>query len=148
MQPELYFIGAVVGAVFLIALWRLRPVRRWPRSMPYSRRAGLLSRGELAFYRVLLTALLVTVPFAVWQEYGRPISGKHVDFVLADARTTAILLVIELDDRTHQQRDRRERDEFVDGVLGSAGVPLLRVKAAGSYDVGEVRRLVTEVLRG
>jgi len=55
-----------------------------------------------------------------------------------DAATTGILLVIELDDRTHQQAKRRERDEFVDRALTAAGIPILHVKAASAYDAREL----------
>ncbi len=67
-----------------------------------------------------------------------------MDFVLCDPRTFAILLAIELDDRTHQTDPRRrERDVFVDGALAAAGVPLLRVPVQRSYDV---RALQTQLL--
>ena len=89
---------------------------------------------------------LVTVPPDAWHEYGRPISGRHLDFVLVDAETTAIQLVVELDDRSHEKRDRRERDAFVDAVLASAGVPVVRVRAAARYDAKEIRRRLEDAL--
>lgn len=158
---EAFFIAAVAVLVAAVLLWRLRPVARWPRNMPYTRRAGLLSQGEFAFFRVLVRAVprgvsvapkvrladLVTVAPDAWHTYGRPIAGKHVDFTLVDWDTTAILAVVELDDRTHEQRDRRERDDFVDGVLGSAKVPVFHVKAAARYNLEEVRRLVEGAIR-
>jgi Protein of unknown function (DUF2726) len=36
----------------------------------------------------------------------------HVDFVLADASTPAPVLVIELDDRSHDRAEAKERDAF------------------------------------
>jgi very-short-patch-repair endonuclease len=83
-----------------------------------------------------------------WEDYGRPISGKHVDFVLADAATMTILLIVELDDRTHCQPDRRERDRLVDAALASAGVPVLHVTEAAGYDRREISSRVAMALEG
>ena len=62
------------------------------------------------------------------------IAQKHLDFVLVEERTSRILAAVELDDRSHERPDRVARDRFVDEALESAGVPLLRVKAARGYD--------------
>ena len=62
-------------------------------------------------------------------------------------QTTAVLLVVELDDWTHQRAGRR-RDVLVDVVLRSAGVPIVRVKAAARYNTGEIRRLLERTLAG
>ena len=64
-----------------------------------------------------------------------------LSFVLADARTLAPVLVIELDDKSHWQTDARQRDAFKDAALESAGVRVLRVKV-GRYDVGELRAAI------
>ena len=65
----------------------------------------------------------------------------HCDFVLADEETLAVVLAIELDDRSHWQPDAIRRDQFKDAALFAAGVSILRVKV-GRYDVGELRALV------
>src|SRR5262249_53316959 len=133
--------AALVAVVLAIIIWRLRPLKRWPADMPYRRRNGLLSRGELAFHRALAAAIpkgtalcpkvrladVVTVPPDAWYEDGRQLGGNTLDSVLVDAETMAILLGVELDDRSHERGDRRERDAFVDSVLASAGVPIVRV---------------------
>jgi len=79
--------------------------------------------------------------------YGAKISQKHVDFVIIDPLTTAILLVIELDDKTHQQADRQTRDIFVDQALAAAGVAILRVPAAREYDLDDLRDQIEHMLR-
>lgn len=63
------------------------------------------------------------------------ISRKHLDFVLCDAGTLRPALAIELDDRSHERADRQERDAFVDEVLGSVGLPLVRLPVRHSYDL-------------
>jgi Protein of unknown function (DUF2726) len=123
-------------------------------SCPYRRRRALLSRGELAFYRALVWAVrerfainvkprladVIWCPPSLWHTpVGARIAQKHVDFVLYDRETTAIILAIELDDRSHARRERKERDAFVNEVLAACGVVLLRVAAAARYDVEALR---------
>lgn len=150
-------LAAAVALVLLAAL--LRRLRPAERPLPYYARKYLLSNGEVAFYhalrRGLPDGLLIAVKVRLadvigcdaeaWRKgFGGRIAQKHVDFVLADAGSTATRLVIELDDRTHQRSDRRRRDDFVDRALAAAGVPLLRVPAAAKYDPAAIR---VEILR-
>ena len=71
---------------------------------------------------------------------------KHVDFVTCKAEDLAIAGVIELDDRSHDRPDRRRRDAFIDEAMGSAGIPILHLAARRSYEVAEVKRLLTDLL--
>jgi hypothetical protein len=151
----LIIIGCVVIA-FLV--WAARPLTR--RAMPYTRRDALLTNCELRFYRVLLRAVpagvtvfakvrlmdVVQVPDYAWKQYGGQGSGMHCDFVLVDAETTKILLVIELDDKSHWGDEARMRDGFKDAALASAGIALLRVKAAGRYSEKDLRGRIREAL--
>ncbi len=123
--------------------------RRNHKLMPYVRCEGLLSRGELAFYHALQAAVsgryaisiktrladILKCPDRLWKTvHGRRLAQKHVDFVLYDPRTTAVAVIVELDDRSHRHHQRRLRDRFVNKAFYEARVPLLRVHAAGSYD--------------
>jgi very-short-patch-repair endonuclease len=62
-----------------------------------------------------------------------------VDFVVYDRYTAAIVAVVELDDKSHNAKDRRDRDAFVDAVLGFVGVVIVRVRAASTYDADALR---------
>ena len=53
------------------------------------------------------------------------IQSKHVDFVITDTNAY-IKAIIELDDNSHKQADRQERDRFVDEVLTSIGYKVIR----------------------
>ena len=131
--------------------------------MPYRSRRGLLSRGELAFYTVLrdvvagrfgigikprLADVVWCPPRLFRTGVGARVSQKHLDFVLYDLRSTAVVLAIELDDRTHKRAERRARDGFVDEVLERCYVQLLRVPAARSYDGRRLRALIAERVGG
>jgi len=47
--------------------------------------------------------------------------------VLFDKQNISPVLVIELDDFTHEREDRKERDLFVNKLFNHCGVPILRV---------------------
>lgn len=151
----------VAGLLLLIVLACLARAMR-PRALPYFAQEFLLSKGELAFFRVLQRAVpdgLFVAPKVRladvigctadgWKRgFGGRISRKHVDFVVASEATARILLVIELDDRSHQRADRRRRDAFVDDALAAAGVPILHVPAATAYDPAALGREVTTAVR-
>lgn len=127
------------------------------------RRRPLLSRGELAFYRALRQAAgdslvvfaKVKLDDLVWpagrltrsdftKAWNR-VRQKHVDFVLCEPQSLAVRLVVELDDASHtpgHRHYRAGRDATVDAALTSAGLPILRVKAASRYEVGSLREAI------
>lgn len=133
-----------------------------PAEFRYSRVDSLLTPGERAFYSVLVDAvdgrfeIMVKVRLADLLEVaeGGPahrsalnrVMSKHVDMVLCEVGTLRPVLAIELDDRTHLQTSRRERDAVVDNAMKSAGMPLLREPARSRYSVDAVRRSVKSAL--
>lgn len=70
------------------------------------------------------------------------ITSKHLDFVLCRASDMHVVCAVELDDKTHQQTDRKARDAFLDRALKAAGVPLLRFPVRRSYDVLDLREVL------
>ena len=67
------------------------------------------------------------------------ISQKHVDFVLVGPVDGDIRLVVELDDQSHSQAKRLERDRLVDEILDRVGIPILRVRVASAYESEALR---------
>ena len=55
-------------------------------------------------------------------------------------------LAIELDDSSHNRKDRIERDLFVDQVFKTAGLPLIHVKVVQTYDVDELAEQIQSSL--
>lgn len=55
------------------------------------------------------------------------ISQKHVDFLICRNEDWLPMLGIELDDPSHDDRERFDRDIFVNELFASASVPLLRL---------------------
>jgi hypothetical protein len=74
------------------------------------------------------------------------ISQKHVDFLLVRASDFAPLAGLELDDQSHAETDRQQRDRFVDQVFAAGNLPLIHVTAASDYQVGELRTKVETAL--
>ena len=130
------------------------------RAMPFRSRGALFSRGELAFFFALRRAVgrryfiatkvrladLVTCPDADWRQHGHAIAQKHVDFVLCHRRTTRIIVAVELDDRSHDEPARIERDAFVDKALAASGIGLIRVPASATYSRWELRSRIKMAL--
>lgn len=150
VMTPIIFIGVIVFIVFVLALKN--------RRMPYYRRDSLLTKSELHFYQTLKQSIpenqiimmkvrmadIINCDDKAWRAgWGPKISAKHIDFVLIDAKTTEIKIAIELDDSTHRtNKDRIERDIFVNKAFEVAGVPLLRIPTQRNYDVDKLRTLI------
>uniref|UniRef100_UPI0022B9FDAB DUF2726 domain-containing protein n=1 Tax=Serratia liquefaciens TaxID=614 RepID=UPI0022B9FDAB len=57
----------------------------------------------------------------------RQISQWHADIAVLDTRNFTVACVIEIDDRSHQQRRRQRRDAIFNLAVEQAGITLLRV---------------------
>lgn len=85
---------------------------------------------------------------AQWQRAFNKISSKHFDYVLCAPGDLAVLCAVELDDATHNQRRRIERDRFLEGVCEAAGLPLLRVPTSRHYEVRDLQAEIRAALQG
>lgn len=81
-----------------------------------------------------------------WQSAFNRISAKHVDFLLIQKTDGKPVLGIELDDRSHRETNRVERDKFVDHVFESAGLPLLRIKVQSTYNPRQIMTQIEETI--
>lgn len=120
--------------------------------LPYSRK-NLLTKNEWSFYKQLKPiadklnlhilskvrlADLVEVKKGLnnseWQTAFNRINKKHIDFILCNPENLYPLLLIELDDSSHQQEKQKERDAFVKSLYEKTGYKLLRVSGAGNIE--------------
>ncbi|MEO6874672.1 MAG: DUF2726 domain-containing protein [Opitutaceae bacterium] len=67
------------------------------------------------------------------------INRKHVDFLLVTVSDLRPIVGIELDDASHEEENRQERDAFVDSAFSSAGLPLIHIPAQRTYSPAELR---------
>lgn len=119
-------------------------------------RHDIMSAAERAFFEKLYAAVRdqywVFTKVSLWEiarhrEKGgwNKIAQKHADFVLCDPRQKGkVVLVVELDDRSHNSASAQKRDAQKEAVLASAGVPLLRIKGVGNPDAA-VREVVKKL---
>lgn len=131
--------------------------------LPYRRKEYFFSQAERSFYGVLVKAvagefvvlskvrladvIYVEKGTGTWQSFFNRIQSKHVDFVLCAPELMQPVLVIELDDRSHDREDRRDRDSFVDEALAAAGLPILHVPARQKYSPIELKAGIAQRLR-
>lgn len=160
MNTVLLVIIVVVVAVLLLR----KPSSSGSGQYSYRRKPYLLSKAERSFYGVLSQAVgdnaLIFSKVRVadvlapqkglnrsgWQQAFNKISAKHVDFLLCDPQDCAVKLAIELDDASHGSAKRQKRDAFLERACESAGLPLLRIRAARGYGVVDIRQQIEAVL--
>lgn len=157
-------IGLWLGALLLGALILYQLLRRKPAAFPYERQPALFTPAEVRFFRHLQQALpsryrafgKVRIADVLrtreglskserWAAFNK-ISAKHLDFVICDAQSLALLGAIELDDSSHLLPHRIARDQFVDGALAAARLPILHVPVRRSYVIAELRQQLQETL--
>ena len=149
-------LGGIVGLVSRLAGRSTPKISGTPpfAALPYSARKYIFSAAERSFYEVLkrlvseeqtlfakvrlADLIYVSKGTASRQSHFNRISGKHVDFVLCN-RDLAPIVAIELDDASHDDQDRKDRDEFVAEALAAAALPLVHIRAGRAYVLDEVR---------
>ena len=151
LPPATIPIVALVALIVLVTLIRGTRARsagyayhRKPLLSPWERTAfSTLARqlrpGQHLCPQVRLADLLAVTargPNARQTALNR-VASKSVDFVVVDIATGDARLVIELDDRSHDRPDRRDRDALVDAALRVAGIPIARFRPGQRIDLGE-----------
>ncbi|NPA64269.1 MAG: DUF2726 domain-containing protein [Epsilonproteobacteria bacterium] len=149
----------VVAALFFFILALILIFLRKKPPLPYKRVRYILTPAERKFFHALqeavgeryyiftkVRAADVLLPKDAkdrsrWRSAFNKVACKHFDYVLCDGEFR-ILLAIELDDRSHDRADRRERDDFVNWACKSAGFELMRIKLQKSYNPKELRALI------
>jgi len=117
----------------------------------------LLTPAELSFYNYIFDALdsneyvLCTkvrlgdlVKFRGGDDKQRwkrlqQVNRKHIDFVVCSRKSMMPVFLIELDDSSHNRKDRKDRDHLVDSFLSQACLPILHVRCQRYYNP-EVRQ--------
>ena len=132
------------------------------KALPYRLRDDFLSPAEFSFYKVLssLVGARLTIQSKVRLAdvffVARPnenvaffnrIAQKHLDFLVCDSVMMKPLFGVELDDSSHKQNDRQERDEFVESVCKVAGLPLLRFPVQREYNSREIAAQIAPFLK-
>ena len=120
--------------------------------LPYIRK-NLMTKNEWSFYKQLkpiadklnLSILCKTriadlidiekgLNKSEWQTAFNRINKKHIDFILCKPDNLYPILLIELDDNSHDTEKGKERDEFVEKILEKAGYKLLRTRGTAELE--------------
>ena len=113
------------------------------KKVEHSKIEYLTSKTERHFYTVLQSLLpseyiihcqvsMMALVKPVSYKDNSKTWAKRMDYVITD-RDTKILAVIELDDSSHRQKKRQERDLYVNSAFDGHH-KLLRFEAQNSYD--------------
>ena len=71
------------------------------------------------------------------------VRGKHIDFTLLESgRKIKVKMLIELDDKTHNEPKRQTRDLEIDALFKAVGLPIAHIKVKPEYDLEEIRRIL------
>jgi len=145
--PPHYYTYAAGGALLYALIDIAIRVASRPR---YTTHPSLVSRAEMTLldaldgalgseYRIAIKPRVADI---ITLEGGSPrrrdeglrkLFGMHFDFAICEPETMRVLSVIELDDRSHNQRAVKRRDRLKNEICEKAGIPLVRIKAAKGY---------------
>lgn len=152
-----WLIILIVLAVFVLVAKAFAGQKTTGTESPYQKEPTLFTPAERSFLGVLEQALgdefrimgkvrladvLKVKPGIAGPERQKAfnkIQSKHLDFVACDPNSLTIEFAVELDDKSHERRDRQDRDAFLDKAMETAGLPIIRFAAKASYSVQEVR---------
>ena len=160
----LYILLAVI--VVGIILWFFSTVVKLSQESeytPYYKKQFLMSRAESDFNKVIIAAVgdrynvvpqvqlsrIVGVKAEerrnkTYYQYLNKIDRKSVDFALFSKDQFSPIAVIELDDSSHNRSDRVIRDEFVNKVINSIGLKIIRIKWSQSYNVEAIKKIIDD----
>ncbi len=159
---SLVFILILLLAVVAVIKVILRQKAQGAQNYPYEKKHALFSPAERSFLGVLeqadngrhrfmgkvRLADIVKVKSGMTnrarQSALNKIQSKHVDIVACDPTSLSVQFVVELDDSTHSQSKRQNRDQLVDNILKAAGIPVIHITAKKSYSVQEIQSVLSQ----
>ena len=111
------------------------------KSYSYSLKKSVFTNNELVFYKELRNAASSYIILSKInmkdvldaknnQSAFNAITQKHFDFLLCEPLSCKPILVIELDDSSHNTDKAKKRDSDKNSACKSAGLPILRVTNA------------------
>lgn len=162
--PVLYL---VIGLIVILLLRSLSGGATGRRKGSYELQnyilaPSIMTKAEMAFYNALVCVIaaeyriMVKVRLAdiilvkkngshYMAHFGK-IKAKHVDYLLCDPVNLKPVLVIELDDNSHRRADRITRDNFVDSVFKTVGLPILHHPVKREYNHNELLTSISNAI--
>ena len=147
-----------IALIFSILLKLKQKAGRSSQQHPYNKIDSLFTPAERSFLGVLNQAIEdnafvfgkvrvadVLKPSKgtsrkIWQTAFNKINSKHFDFVLCDKKDLSVLCAIELNDKSHNSKKRKDRDAFLTAACESAMLPLIQIPAQAAYNIDAIRQ--------
>ena len=159
-------LAVVLIALIVLIAVKQKQLHNGEEDAPYTRTPALFTPAERSFLGVLDLAAgkdfrvfgKVRVGDVLSPRAGQDrstrqialnrINRKHFDFILCRPDDLTVLCAIELNDASHQRKDRQERDEFLAKACRSAGLPLIAFDARHAYSPTEISARIAEAIAG
>ena len=148
----------IIGIIlFIVIFLTITSNLKSSGSYPYQLRGPLFTPAERSFLGVLNSVLKDDVHIlgkvrvadiltpakgmsrSNWQKAFNKISAKHFDFVICNKDDFSVLCVIELNDKSHNNKQRQQRDAFLEKACEAASLPLIQIKAQAGYLLDEIK---------
>lgn len=163
MDILLYFLAIPVILVIIIkAIASDSGNQKKSTVYRYNRKYVIMTEREQEFYKKLKLvcgdSILIFPQIHLSSLFFHNVKGQNfklafrfinrlsVDFVLVDSRNFKTLLAIELDDSTHNEKDRIKRDLIVNDIFEKANFPLLRVDSI-KIDNEKLKQMILENIK-
>ena len=145
---KIAWIFCIIAIVILAVIsYLIKNIKLKEKRNPQYKKKYLLTKNELEFYKKLKEfadnnnlQILSKIRLADivepkqnknrsewYSDFGK-IKAKHIDFALCNKDNLYILCLIELDDNSHNTKERKERDKFVDEIFESVKIPIVHTK--------------------
>ncbi len=162
-----YFI-IIIAIIFIILLFiekikldkrKAVEKQQWDLSM-YSLKNSILTERELQFYdqlkEIIPNEYFIAPKVGIkdfieiksgkdYMKYFGHISQKHIDFLICSKNRLQPILGIELDDQSHKQAARSERDKKVDALYSQIGLQIIHISTRAKNE--EIKRTIIEILK-
>ena len=151
-------IGVIVFAVYKDSLNSKKDNEETTVPKDYIKKDSLLTKNELAFFnklRILYknkyhiqtqVSLRSVITKTKQSKYINELF-KDIDFGLFDINTLEPLVLIELNDSTHKNANRYQRDLKVRKLLEESGIPLITFYSSMPNELDYLKKRVNEVIK-
>ena len=164
-KTEKAWLLAFTGCAVMLLLWCITGWARTagtrsalPPRNTYRKKARYISPAEFDFLQVLRAAtgakyeVCVQAPLVAVIEKTSGGAFRNelfrvADYLIVDRVTYEPLLLVELNDSSHNRADRVARDRKVAEICAAARMPLVAFTTAEAKDIDAVRRTIRKALR-
>lgn len=113
--------------------------------MEVAKELDLILFSQVSLYNIIDTKK--NLDRSTKTTYFNKIASKSIDFVLVDKKDCRIKLCIELDDHTHEKKNRIERDKFINQLFKDLEINLLRYPSYTLYYKDTLKKRIKENIK-